>query len=96
MVAVRDLRNALEAGKPATEDITSAGHRLRELRASLLDRQVALLAAERMVLDLQQWLTLQDQLQQQARPVNRGNAPGGRGRGMGGGRRPFPGVGSSP
>jgi hypothetical protein len=89
MIAMRDLRNAVDLQKPTPEDITTAGHRLRELRASLLDREVDLLTAERMVLDQQQWRTLQDQLAQQSRPANRSTMP--RGRGMGGGRRPFPG-----
>jgi hypothetical protein len=89
MIALRDLRNAVNLQKPATEDITSAGHRVRELRASLLDREVEMLASERLVLDLQQWQTLEDQLQQQSRPTYRNTMP--RGRGTGGGRRPFPG-----
>ncbi len=92
MIAMRDLRQALDLAQPSNEDIASAGHRVRELRASLLDHQVELLAAERLVLSQQQWRTLEDQLQQQSRPQrDRGNMPGGRGRGMGGGRRPFPG-----
>src|ERR1700674_4245410 len=92
MIAMRDLRNALDLQQPSNDDLTSAGHRVRELRASLLDHQVELLAAERLVLSQQQWRTLEDQLQQQRRPErDRTNMPGGRGRGMGGGRRPFPG-----
>ena len=92
MIAIRDLRQALDLAQPSNEDIASAGHRVRELRASLLDHQVELLAAERLVLSQQQWRMLEDQLQQQSRPQrDRGNMPGGRGRGMGGGRRPFPG-----
>jgi hypothetical protein len=89
MIAMRDLRNAVNLQKPTTEDITSAGHRVRELRASLLDREVEMLASERLVLDLGQWQTLEDQLAQMNRPSNRSTMP--RGRGMGGGRRPFPG-----
>ena len=92
MVAMRDLRNALDLAQPSNDDIASAGHRVREIRASPLDHQVQLLAAERLVLSQQQWRTLEDQLTQQSRPQrDRGNMPGGRGRGMGGGRRPFPG-----
>lgn len=89
MIAMRDLRNAVSLQKPTSEDITTAGHRVRELRASLLDREVEMLASERLVLDIQQWQTLQDQLAQQSRPANRSTMP--RGRGTGGGRRPFPG-----
>jgi Spy/CpxP family protein refolding chaperone len=94
MVAIRDLRSALELAQPTTDDLTSAGHRVRDIRGSLLDHQVQLLASERLVLTQQQWSSLQDKLQEERRDNirDRGNRPGGRGRGgFGGGRRPFPG-----
>src|SRR4051794_13897851 len=92
MVAIRDLRTALESAQPTNDGLTSAGHRVREMRAALLDRQVQLLASERLVLSQQQWQTLQERLQEQRRetPRDRGTMRGGRGRGgMGGGRRPI-------
>ncbi len=94
MVAVRDLRSALELAQPTTDDLTTAGRRVRDIRGSLLDHQVQMLASERLVLTQQQWTSLQDKLQEERRDIrrDRGGYPGGRGRGgFGGGRRPFPG-----
>ena len=90
MVAVRDLRQLLEASQPISADIVAAGERLRGLRDALFDRQVQMLAAERQVLTLQQWDTLQTQLQSRPRGTDNSGYPrrGERG-GMGGrGRRP--------
>jgi hypothetical protein len=95
MMATRDFRNTLDVSQPAAEDITAAGRRLRDLRGALLDRQVQMTAAERVLLTGDQWRTLQDQLRQEQRPQRDGNYPGagrrGRGGMGGGGRRPFPG-----
>jgi Spy/CpxP family protein refolding chaperone len=94
MVAVRDLRQALESNQPAAADIVSAGQRLRGLRDALFDRQVQMLAAERQVLTLQQWETLQAQLQSRPRGTdsNRGTQRRGGGRGGMGGRGRWPGF----
>jgi Spy/CpxP family protein refolding chaperone len=94
MVAVRDLRQALESNQPAAADIVSAGQRLRGLRDALFDRQVQMLAAERQVLTLQQWETLQAQLQSRSRGTdsNRGYPRRGGGRGGMGGRGRWPGF----
>ena len=91
-VAVRDLRTMLESDKPAEGDIIAAGNRIREMRNSLFDRQLKMLAAERVVLTKQQWQTLQDQLQSQRmdrrRGGDRGGYPGRGGFPGRGGRRP--------
>jgi Spy/CpxP family protein refolding chaperone len=93
MVAVRDLRQLLESNQPASADIVSAGQRLRGLRDALFDRQVQMLAAERQVLTLQQWETLQAELQSRPRGTdsNRGYPRRG-GRGGMGGRGRWPGF----
>lgn len=95
LVAVRDLRNALELAQPTNDDLATAGRRVREIRSSLLDRQLQMLADERLVLSQKQWSALQAALQDQRRENReRDGYPGrgGRGRGgFGGGRRPFPG-----
>jgi hypothetical protein len=75
IVAVRDLRDRLDADHPATDDIVSAGQRLRSMRDELFDRQVRMVADERQVLTTAQWRTLQDQLQA-ARRGRRGNDNG--------------------
>lgn len=92
MVAVRDLRALLDSNQPATTDIVTAGQRLRSLRDTLFDRQLRMLAAERQVLTLDQWQTLQQQLQErrQQRMQDQGYPRRG-GRGMGG-RGRWPGM----
>ena len=91
MVAVRDLRQLLESNQPASADIVAAGERLRGLRDAQFDRQVQMLAAERQVLTLQQWDTLQTQLQ--SRPRGTDNSyPRRGGRGGMGGRGRWPGF----
>ena len=89
-VAVRDLRTLLESDKPAETDIVAAGKRIRDMRDSQFDRQLTMLAAERVVLTKQQWQTLQDQLQTQRteRGRDRGGYPGRGGFPGRGGRRP--------
>jgi Spy/CpxP family protein refolding chaperone len=90
MVAVRDLRTSLESNQPVAGDIIAAGQRLRSLRDTLFDRQLQMLAAERQILSLDQWQTLQQQLQERRSQRNQDQGYPRRGRGgMGGrGRRP--------
>ena len=93
-VALRDLRSLLESDKPAEADILAAGKRIRDMRDSMFDKQLATLAAERIVLTKQQWQTLQDQLtsRRSERGRDRGGYPGRGGFPGRGGRRPgFPG-----
>lgn len=95
MLAVRDVKSALDAPQPADADITAAGDRLRQLRDSLLGRQLTMLAAERAILTADQWRALEDAMQasMRRRPdgAGRGQRPGGMGGrggrrgGMGGG-----------
>jgi len=93
-VSQRDLRTLLDSDKPAEADIMAAGNRVRDMRLTIYDRELKLLAAERALLSKQQWQTLQEQLQD-SRRMDRGNGrdrggyPGGRGGFPGrGGRRP--------
>jgi Spy/CpxP family protein refolding chaperone len=91
MVAVRDVRSVVDSAQPASNDILAAGQRLRTLRDTLLDRQIQMLAAERMVLTQAQWQTLQQQLQDRRSQRRQDNGyPRRGGRGMGG-RGRFPG-----
>ena len=92
MVAVRDLRQLLESNQPASADIVAAGERLRGLRDAQFDRQVQMLAAERQVLTLQQWDTLQTQLQSRPRGTDNSGYPRRGGRGGMGGRGRWPGF----
>jgi Spy/CpxP family protein refolding chaperone len=88
-VAVRQLRDSLALDQPKSEDIGSAGQRLRTLRDDIFDRQLRMLAAERLLLSTQQWTALQNALQNaRSQRQERGGYPGGRGRGGRGGRRP--------
>jgi hypothetical protein len=89
-VAVRQLRDSLGLEQPKSEDISSAGQRLRTLRDDIFDRQLRMLSAERLLLSTQQWTALQNALQnaRSQRQQERGGYPGGRGRGGMGGRRP--------
>ncbi|HUJ14438.1 MAG TPA: hypothetical protein VL284_11675 [Thermoanaerobaculia bacterium] len=91
-IATRDFRTQLDAPQATTADIVTAGQRIRSLRDSIFDRQLQMLAAERTVLTLDQWQTLQQQLEQQRqqRMQNQGYPRRG-GRGFGGGRRGWPG-----
>lgn len=95
-VATRDLRAALDADPTSSTDINAAAQRVRDIRASLFDREAQMLAAERLVLTKQQWSSLLDSLQRQRdERMNRGNQghPGRGGRGgypRGGRGRPWP------
>lgn len=85
MVALRDFRQSLTAEKPTSDDIVAAGQRVRALRDQILERQVRLIAAERVVLTADQWQKLQQQLQQERGDWrNNRNVPGRPGRGRGG------------
>ena len=93
-IATRDLRTALDANPAMASDITAAAQRVRDIRASLFDREAQMLAAERLVLTKDQWSKLLDELQQQRDDRNRGddNYRGGRRGGYprGGRGRPWP------
>jgi len=96
VIAMRDLRNALESEKPSSDDLMAAGNRVRTMRDEIFGRQLLLLAAERTILTREQWSALQDATRMRRRDRMRDGA-GGRGpRGTypgRGGRRPggFPG-----
>ena len=85
-IAVRDLRTQLDSAQATQDSVLTAAERVRALRDSLFDHQVQVLAAERATLTLDQWHTLQDQLQErrQQRNPNHGyprrGGMGGRGR----------------
>jgi Spy/CpxP family protein refolding chaperone len=91
MMALRELRTSLDASNATAAGIVAAGAHIREMRDSLLQHQITLLAAQREILTADQWTHLQHQLAEQRRPE-----PGEYGRGMGrsrgpggrGGRRP--------
>ena len=88
-VAVREIRETLDADPVRSDDIIAAGDRLRTLRDTLFDRQVRMIAAERAVLSRDQWQRLQDAMQERPDRDRMNRAPmGGRGRGGWGGRRP--------
>jgi Spy/CpxP family protein refolding chaperone len=86
-VSLRDLRSLLDSEKPSEADIIAAGNRVREMRDTIFDRQLKMLAGERALLTKQQWQTLQDQLE------TRRTERGGRDRGGYPGRGGFPGRG---
>jgi hypothetical protein len=88
--AIADIRTALNADPVKSEDIIAAGERVRNLRDTLFDRQARMLAAERAVLNHDQWMRLQDVIQQQhrQRQQQQQNPYGGHG----GHRRGFPGM----
>ena len=90
MLAVRDVRTALDDPQPADDQIASSSERLRQLRDSLFSRQLTMLAAERKILTADQWRALEDAMQARTRRrpdgAGRGQRPGGMG-GRGGGRR---------
>jgi Spy/CpxP family protein refolding chaperone len=92
-IAQRDLRNAIDVDPPSRVDITTAADRVRSIRDSLFDREVQMLAAERLVLTRQQWSKLMDELEQRRRDqrMDRNNAypRGGRGGYPRGRGRPF-------
>lgn len=96
VIAMRDLRNALDAEKPPADDIMAAGSRVRTMRDEIFGRQLRMLAAERTILTRDQWSALEDAIRMRRRGGMRDGA-GGRGpRGTypgRGGRRPggFPG-----
>lgn len=97
MVAMRELREAIDATNATAPDIVAAGSRLRAMRDTMLERQIALVAAEREILTREQWRQLRDELAAERRPERgerggergRGRGPGGGWGGRGGGRRPF-------
>ena len=90
--AIADIRNALNADPAKSEDIIAAGDRVRNLRDTLFDRQVRMIAAERSVLNHDQWMHLQDVIQQQRSQRQQHQNPyGGHGGGHGGRRPGFPG-----
>jgi Spy/CpxP family protein refolding chaperone len=90
--AIAEIRTALNADPVKSEDIIAAGERVRNLRDTLFDRQVRMLAAERAILNHDQWMRLQDAIQQQRRQRQQQQNPYGGGHGGHGGRRPgFPG-----
>ena len=88
--AIADIRNALNADPAKSEDIVAAGERVRNLRDTLFDRQVRMIAAERVVLSHDQWTKLEDVIRQQRQQRMQQQNPYGGGRHGGyGGRRPF-------
>lgn len=90
-VAARQLRDSLGLDTTKADDITSAGVRVKTLRDDIFDRQLKMLADERLVLSTQQWASLENALQNartERQQERRGGYPGGRGRGGFGGRRP--------
>jgi hypothetical protein len=86
--AARELRNALQERDATPSEIQAAGKRLRELRDTLLDRQITLLAAQREILTWSQWDALQDAIANEWRERGAESRPRMRGRGGFGGRRP--------
>lgn len=91
----RALRNTLSDANATEQSITTAGNELARARDQLFRERIALLAAERAVLNPTQWAALQQQLQEEMRPRREergGFGGGGRRRGgFGGrgGRRPY-------
>jgi Heavy-metal resistance len=72
-IAMRDVRSALDANPATASDIMAAAQRVRDIRASLFDREAQMLSAERLVLSNEQWSRLLDQLQRQRDNRNQGN-----------------------
>ena len=91
-IAARDLRTQLDAPQASAADIVTAGQRIRDLRNAMFDRQLQRLAAERAVLTLDQWHTLQQQMRERRQQRNSDYGPRRGGRGMGGGRGRWPGY----
>jgi hypothetical protein len=92
--ATRDLTLLLAADNPTRDDILAAGKRVRDARDAVVERNVRILAAERVILTKSQWDALQSELQSTRDNTTRGGRGnrgggnfGGRGRrgGMGGG-----------
>lgn len=93
MRLVRDRRDAMEAiedtlerDRPAPEEITAAARRLREIDDALFERQLRTLIDVRQVLSQRQWERLEDNLEEDRRPM-RMREGSGRDGGFGGGRR---------
>lgn len=86
---MRDLRSTLDRRDATADDIVTAGNRYAALRDDLVRKQIAYLAAQRAVLTIEQWKTLQQSLEvrDDERMGPRGGGPpggmGGRGRGRG-------------
>jgi len=93
--AIREIRTALDANPAKSEDILAAGERVRNLRDTLFDRQVRMIASERVLLSSEQWQHLQNVIEQQRHQRMQQQNPMGGGRGGHGGyggRRPgYPG-----
>lgn len=89
-VVMRDLRTAIDRRDATANDILAAGDRLAALRDDLFRRQLSYLAAQRAVLTLEQWKSLQQQLDErdEERMAGPRGGRGGPGPGGGGGRRP--------
>lgn len=90
-VAMREVRDLIDADRPTADAITAAGAHVRAIRDAMFDRQVAMLAAERTILTRDQWRTLEDQLQ-----ARRGENRGSQGYPRRGGRGGFGGRGRGP
>jgi len=82
--ALDALREAVSSNQATTNSILEAGRRVQAIRDDIFERQLRLLAAERLVLSQLQWQTLQEQLpdSRMQRPNDRMNDgyPGGDGR----------------
>lgn len=82
--ALRDVETAIRGRNTSSDDIRAAGRRLSELRATLLDHQIALLVAQRDILNAEQWAQLERALAEERNERFADGMRGGRG-GMGGG-----------
>jgi hypothetical protein len=90
-VAARELRAIVDMPEVTTAQIVESGHRLRDARSELLEAQVDLVAAQRAILSIDQWIALERAVQEQRRSQRgeeRGRGRGGFGGGPGGGRPP--------
>lgn len=81
MMAVREIRTAIESRNATAPLIVSAAGHFRELQQLLIGQQIEALAAQREVLTAEQWGTLQRELAEQRRPRRPEGGPGGPGRG---------------
>lgn len=84
--AMEEIEETLEKERPAPEEITAAARRLREIDDALFERQLRILIDVRQVLSQRQWERLEDNLEEDRRPMRmrQGSGRGGFG---GGGRR---------
>jgi len=90
MMAVREIRTALESRNATAAAIVAASSHFRELQQLLTGKQIEMLAAQREILTAEQWETLQRVLTEERRPRRPEGefGPGGPGRGGPGRRRP--------